>query len=165
MSSGADAAAVEQHHPAAMLARITGARKGALYDGIFDDATCATLLGWIQDGRVAPTRAGQLRAAGIGLPPERAPADTLVPVTRSAPDQSNTSVIFGRRLIMKLFRRVEPGPNPDVEIGEFLMRRGFTRVPPLRGVDLLCEGERGRIVAGDASGVHPQPGQRVGCHD
>jgi maltose alpha-D-glucosyltransferase/alpha-amylase len=34
---------------------------------------------------------------------------------------------------MKMFRRVEPGPNPDVEIGEYLTRSGFTRVPPLKG--------------------------------
>ncbi|HEY6362330.1 MAG TPA: maltose alpha-D-glucosyltransferase [Vicinamibacterales bacterium] len=133
MSSGADAAAIEQHHPSAMLAKITGARKGILYDGVFDDATCATLLAWIQEGREAPTRAGRLSATGIGRSPEHAPADALAPITRSAPDQSNTSVLFGRRLIMKLFRRVEPGPNPDVEMGEFLLHRGFTRVPPLRG--------------------------------
>ena len=133
MSSGADAAAIEQQHPSAVLARITGARKGVLYDGVFDDATCATLLASILEGREVPTRAGQLRAASIGLTPEGAAADALVPITRGAPDQSNTSVVFGHRLIMKLFRRVEPGPNPDVEIGEFLTRRGFTRVPPLRG--------------------------------
>ena len=44
----------------------------------------------------------------------------------SAPDQSNTSVLFGKRIIMKLFRRLEPGLNPDIEIGEFLAPRGFT---------------------------------------
>ena len=133
MSSGAEADAIEQQHQAAMLARITGARKGALYDGIFDDGTCATLLASIQEGRELPARTGRLRAANLALTADRAPADALTPIARTAPDQSNTSVIFGRRLIMKIFRRVEPGPNPDVEIGEFLLRRGFSRVPPLVG--------------------------------
>ena len=133
MASGAEATAVEQHHPGAVLARITGARKGTLYDGIFDDGTCATLLAGIQDGRELPTRRGMLRAANLRMAAGRASADALTPISRTAPDQSNTSVIFGRRLIMKLFRRLEPGPNPDVEIGEFLLQRGFTRVPPLIG--------------------------------
>ena len=35
-------------------------------------------------------------------------------------EQSNTSIIYGKELILKLFRRLEPGENPDVEIGRFL---------------------------------------------
>ncbi len=35
-------------------------------------------------------------------------------------EQSNTSIIYGKQLIMKLFRRLQPGENPDVEIGRFL---------------------------------------------
>jgi maltose alpha-D-glucosyltransferase/alpha-amylase len=52
---------------------------------------------------------------------------------RSAPDQSNTSVLFDKRVIMKMFRRIEPGLNPDLEIGEFLAQRRFARVPPMLG--------------------------------
>src|SRR5687768_8816818 len=90
MSSGAEAAAIEQQHPGAVLARITGARKGILYDGLFDDAACATLLAGIQEQRQVPMRHGQLRAVNMGLTPERASADALVPIGRTAPDQSNT---------------------------------------------------------------------------
>jgi maltose alpha-D-glucosyltransferase/alpha-amylase len=54
-------------------------------------------------------------------------------MSRTAPDQSNTSVLFGTQLVMKMFRRVEPGINPDVEIGRFLTERGFARVPQLAG--------------------------------
>jgi maltose alpha-D-glucosyltransferase/alpha-amylase len=133
MSSGAEAAAIERDHPGALLARITGARRGALYDGLCDDGTCSTLLATIQDERTLPARNGTLQAHNIDLTPHRAAADTLTPITRSAPDQSNTSVIFGRRLIMKVFRRIDAGPNPDVEIGEYLAGRRFPRVPPLLG--------------------------------
>ena len=45
-------------------------------------------------------------------------------------EQSNTSIVYGDRLILKLFRRIEPGINPDFEIGRQLTERtGFTRVP------------------------------------
>ena len=133
MSSDREARTVEEHHPGALLARITGARKGALYDGLHDDDTCQTLLASIQEERTIPMRHGVMQADNIDLTPQRAPADTLMPITRAALNQSNTSVLFGRRLILKVFRRVEPGPNPDVEMGEFLIEHGFTRVPPLMG--------------------------------
>jgi maltose alpha-D-glucosyltransferase/alpha-amylase len=133
MSSGADAAAIERDHPGAVLAQITGARKGVLYDGIYDDGTCMLLLGAVQERRELAMRGGTLRARHIGLTPEHAPAVALTPIARTAPDQSNTSVIFGNRLVMKLLRRLEPGVNPDVEIGEYLTGRRFPRVPALVG--------------------------------
>ncbi|MGI8759035.1 MAG: maltokinase N-terminal cap-like domain-containing protein [Acidimicrobiales bacterium] len=43
-------------------------------------------------------------------------------------DQSNTSVVFDERLIMKLFRRLAGGPNPDAEITRALVGVGFTNV-------------------------------------
>ena len=132
MTSGADAERVDRESHGAMLARITGARKGVLFDGLFDDATCMALLGAIRDGRSLTTRHGRLDAANIGLVP--ASADAPLQISRTAPDQSNTSVRFGQGLIMKLFRRLEPGPNPDIEIGTYLMARHFPRVPPLVGL-------------------------------
>jgi len=145
MSSEHEAGAIEAHHPSVVLARITGARKGALYDGLFDDGTCATLLASMQEERTLPMRDGVVHADNIDLTPQRAPADTLVPITRSAPDQSNTSVLFGRRLIMKIFRRVEEGPNPDVEMVEYLTGRRFPNVPPLVGTISYMTGLPGSI--------------------
>lgn len=43
-------------------------------------------------------------------------------------DQSNTSVVFDERLIMKLFRRLAKGPNPDAEVTRALVEAGFTNV-------------------------------------
>lgn len=44
-------------------------------------------------------------------------------------DQSHTSIVYDDRLIMKVFRRLSPGPNPDVEVTEALARTGFSHVP------------------------------------
>jgi trehalose synthase-fused probable maltokinase len=49
-------------------------------------------------------------------------------------EQSNSSVIYGERLILKFFRRIEEGENPDLEIGRFLTERvGFRQVPRIAG--------------------------------
>jgi trehalose synthase-fused probable maltokinase len=57
-----------------------------------------------------------------------------LPARRLTTEQSNTSVTFGERLIVKLFRRIEAGPNPDVEIGEHLTSStSFRRVPRVAG--------------------------------
>jgi maltose alpha-D-glucosyltransferase/alpha-amylase len=133
MSSGHEADAIERQHPGAVLARISGARKGLLYDGLFDDGTCTTLLATMQEGRELRMKSGLLRATNLALTADRAPADAILPVIRGGADQSNTSVMFDQQLVLKMFRRIEAGPNPDVEITGFLTARGFARVPALAG--------------------------------
>lgn len=55
-------------------------------------------------------------------------------------EQSNSSIVFDRRFIGKVFRRVQPGLNPDLEIGEFLSEGDrFSHAPQLYG---LIEVER-----------------------
>ena len=48
-------------------------------------------------------------------------------------EQSNSSVVFGESLILKAFRRVEPGVNPELELLRFLSERGFPHIAPLAG--------------------------------
>jgi maltose alpha-D-glucosyltransferase/alpha-amylase len=49
-------------------------------------------------------------------------------------EQSNTSVVFKDRFILKLFRCLEEGVNPDLEIGRFLTEKSFQHTPPVAGV-------------------------------
>jgi trehalose synthase-fused probable maltokinase len=56
------------------------------------------------------------------------------PVRTLGADQSNTSLGIGEALVLKLFRRVQPGENPEVEIGRFLTTRtAFRDFSPLHG--------------------------------
>ena len=166
MSSGREAAAIEHERPTAVLARITGARKGLLHDGLLDDGTCQMLLAAVRDRQDLAMKHGSLQASRLDSARRAGrAAEALTPIVRSAPDQSNTSVMFGKRIFMKMFRRIEPGLNPDVEIGEFLAERGFApRAAPARIA--VVRPRRRRAGRGrHAAGIRLQPGQRVAGDD
>jgi maltose alpha-D-glucosyltransferase/alpha-amylase len=48
-------------------------------------------------------------------------------------DQNNSSVAYGEKLVLKLFRRLDEGINPDLEIGRFLQQKSFVDTPELAG--------------------------------
>jgi trehalose synthase-fused probable maltokinase len=139
---GSTAETVQREHPDAIVAPVEGA--GMLVDGVFDDSLCVALLEIIQGGQ-------ELRSGGGAWKPARPRHDARVEadhIRRTAPDQSNTSIVFGDAAILKLFRRVETGPNPDVEIGAFLTRLEFPQVPRTLGtLEYEREGEPPGAVA------------------
>jgi maltokinase len=55
-------------------------------------------------------------------------------------EQSNTSIVIDEAVVLKVFRRLEPGDNPELEMTRFLTSHGFESVPALRGWYAL-EGE------------------------
>jgi maltose alpha-D-glucosyltransferase / alpha-amylase len=77
------------------------------------------------------------------------PTHRLEPVRVMRGEQSNTSLRFGDALILKLFRRLQFGPNPDVEIGWFLTEHtAFEGTPPVAGslTYVSPEGEEAALV-------------------
>ncbi len=69
-------------------------------------------------------------------------------ITLSSAQQSNSSVIIDGQAILKIFRRLEPGVHPDVEVTRFLtIERGFVHVPVLLGT-IRFEDARGTMIAG-----------------
>jgi len=64
------------------------------------------------------------------LPPS---ANTLTPKLLKG-EQSNSSIVFGENLILKIFRRLDAGMNPDLEMGLFLTEKAqFKNIPPMAG--------------------------------
>jgi trehalose synthase-fused probable maltokinase len=62
------------------------------------------------------------------------PVPDTCAVKRLDGEQSNTSFLIGDQYILKLIRRLEPGPNPELETGRFLLERTtFRRVPAPAG--------------------------------
>ncbi|HEX4006952.1 MAG TPA: maltose alpha-D-glucosyltransferase [Acidobacteriaceae bacterium] len=108
-------------------------QSGVLHDGLQQPGFAEALLDLLAEGAELKTRSGVLRGLpGSALTGLRG-VDPL-PARVSGAEQSNTSAIFGDRLIMKVFRRQVWGPNPDVEIGRFLTESTrFHHVPPFGG--------------------------------
>jgi maltokinase len=80
-------------------------------------------------------------AALADLLPSPAEAAEALPERRLGVEQTNTSVAFGTRLILKLYRRLEAGINPDIEVSAFLTDVGFADTPALAGsIAYLPEG-------------------------
>jgi maltokinase len=48
-------------------------------------------------------------------------------------EQSNSSIVFGEQQVLKVFRRIEPGVNPELEMLRFLSTRGFANIATLTG--------------------------------
>jgi maltose alpha-D-glucosyltransferase/alpha-amylase len=69
-------------------------------------------------------------------------------------EQSNSSIIFGKQLILKLFRLLQPGENPDVEVGRFLTEVArFPRIPPFLGDMSICPHGGQRTTIGMLQGL------------
>jgi maltose alpha-D-glucosyltransferase / alpha-amylase len=137
LSLGEAADALAAASPGAVVAAVaSGDQAGLLHDALADDQVCTALLRCIEEGREVVMRDGVVRAhPGEALAVLRDQANHPPVPRRGTTEQSNTSVRFDDRLILKLFRRLEPGINPDYELGRYLTDTvGFTHVPPFAGV-------------------------------
>jgi maltose alpha-D-glucosyltransferase/alpha-amylase len=116
--------------------------EGMLYDALWDRGFCMALLESVARRRHVKGTSGEILASPTrAFAKVRGPVEGLEPSMVKA-EQTNTSVVFGDRLILKMFRRLEQGVNPDLEIGRFLTERAaFAHIPPVAGA---LEYRRGR---------------------
>jgi len=104
-------------------------------DALTDQQFLAHLLDAIARGASWPGIKGHVRAIPTAaLESLWRPAQGPLTPSLMTAEQSNSSVVYDKRLVLKMFRRVEAGLNPDLEIGVFLMEKSsFRNVPPLAG--------------------------------
>jgi maltose alpha-D-glucosyltransferase/alpha-amylase len=80
-------------------------------------------------------------------------AQHLVSSVGSA-EQSNTSILFGSELFLKLYRRLQPEENPDVEVRRFLTEVAhFSRIPPFLGEISVSSGSAGKTTVAMLQGL------------
>lgn len=138
-AAGEQAEHIKTEQSNAVLCSLTEERKspttGVVYDAMVSDRFHQALLETIARKRVFKGDAGDLtgfttkdfrRIAGK----QAEPLHTEI----LQGEQSNTSVIYGNRFILKIFRRLEQGVNPDLEIGQFLgAKPTVTHAPRVAG--------------------------------
>jgi maltose alpha-D-glucosyltransferase / alpha-amylase len=118
------------------LARVTGpGGEAVLIDALTDPEVPQRLLAAIAEGRETPTQHGAIRAVATrDFATVRGDPAAPLPAKLGPATSSNSLVFFDQRLLLKLFRRLQPGINPDFEIGCFLTERaGFERTPKMAG--------------------------------
>lgn len=99
---------------------------GAARDAL-DDASRLGLLGRLMaHGQTLHGEHGTFHFGGPGLDPMAPPGGAARAV---GAEQSNSSVVLDEAVIIKLFRRVEPGPNPELELNRALTAEGFEHIP------------------------------------
>ena len=104
-------------------------------DALKEEKFLAFLLDAIQRGLIFTGENGELRAANTRALTlqETGAAGSLQPRAIAA-EQSNSSIAYGERLMLKFFRRLEEGVNPDLEMTRFLTEKaGYPHTPQLLG--------------------------------
>ncbi|WP_235401566.1 maltose alpha-D-glucosyltransferase [Rubrobacter aplysinae] len=111
---------------------------GVLYDAMADDRFCHGMVqtigreseGELGDGVVSFTRTGSFE----DVLPELAEDEGRELGVRRVGEQTNTSVILDEKAVLKAYRRLQWGVNPDLEIGRYLTEEtGFENTPPIAG--------------------------------
>ncbi|HSD11271.1 MAG TPA: hypothetical protein VLF14_09815 [Candidatus Binatia bacterium] len=123
-----------------------GAGRGILVDAVRDADFRARLLRALRDREHFEAQGARWIAAPYGEPlPE---ADT--PSVLLEGEQSNSSMLYGQSAMLKVYRRLTAGPNPEAEIAEFLTARGFGHMPALLGLFRLVDADGSETIAGIA---------------
>jgi len=132
-----EAERAQTEFPDAVAARLLGAdgKVGILYSALWDQNFSKFLLEAIFRRRRIRGETGELVAL-----PSRSLRDVedgktadLQPVIYKA-EQTNSSILFGNRFMLKLFRCVEAGTHPDLEISRYLTeRKSFLQIAPVAG--------------------------------
>jgi trehalose synthase-fused probable maltokinase len=109
---------------------IDDVRGVTVYDAFADPRACELLGGLLREGAEVHGEHARVEFHWLaGVEPPRPGAE----VRPMGAEQSNTSIVFDDKLVLKAFRRVEAGDNPELEMLRFLSERGFPNIAELGG--------------------------------
>jgi len=100
------------------------------YDGLSDPVHARELVQRMRDSSIARAGGSTLTFRWAGNGDGQAGQAEVRPM---GVEQSNSSMVFGDELVLKTFRRVEPGVNPELELLRFLTEHGFDNIAQLAG--------------------------------
>jgi maltose alpha-D-glucosyltransferase / alpha-amylase len=111
---------------------------GSVRDAFEDIDRLRTIGDLMVHGNVLKGVRGTMYFGGVGLDPLSPPGHESIRAVGA--EQSNSSVVLDEDVIVKFYRRVESGANPDLELNRLLTNEGFEHVPPQVG-EISYEGE------------------------
>jgi maltose alpha-D-glucosyltransferase / alpha-amylase len=161
ISNGKEAMSIRARQPASIAASVmTPKGAGIVHDALSLEDARQGILKLIETNGEIHTQKGVIQGRCSSVFVTARGTGQLASRTASA-EQSNTSILYGSKLILKLFRRLEPGENPDTEIGRFLTETAhFSGIAPFLG-DITLRAGRGEgttvamlqgLVANDGDG-------------
>jgi maltokinase len=102
-----------------------------VYDALAEPSQALELMRRIENTDEITTADGQFSFHQFEGATPRLSADTEVRLM--GVEQSNSSIVFDDTVVLKVFRKLEPGVNPELEILRFLTWRGFPNIAALHG--------------------------------
>lgn len=133
---GERAERLKSEHPRFVIAE---SESGVYYEAVLDGSFMQSLLKLVVEKDKISGRAGELRADYVG--PQVEAAELPLPGNANL-EQSNSSALFGKQFYVKLYRRLEDGDNPEIEIGRYFQRQCFQESAPYLGSLTYRSGER-----------------------
>ena len=148
---------------AAAVLRMTGTASKSevlLCDALEDQDFLCGLLDAVAHGRRFVGREGEIRATCTSVFENLSgPAGTSLSPRPLRAEQSNTSIDYGDRMILKFFRRLQEGVNPDLEVGLFLTEQAhFPHVPAVAGSLEYWTNDGRQMTLGILQGYAPNQG-------
>ncbi|MBK1660153.1 maltose alpha-D-glucosyltransferase [Paracraurococcus ruber] len=109
-----------------------GRRVGYLTDAFADDRMPPAVLRALREGTALASEEGEIRFLATSRLGEVALPDKPE-IRRLSAEQSNSSLIYGEQVVLKIIRRINPGIHPEAEVTRYLTEAGFGNTAPLLG--------------------------------
>jgi maltose alpha-D-glucosyltransferase/alpha-amylase len=142
---------LQREMPQSVLLKVhSDNQDGIVCDAVYDTAFHQTLIQLITGRRIIIGKQGKIRAySGKYFRKLRRKAMTFENSRLMGVEQSNSSIIYEKDIVLKLFRKLDEGVNPDLEVGKYLTEEtNFTNIPAFCGAIEFQQNDHSMITLG-----------------